>query len=90
MPSTPEESDTFLKDMSERQARSYATYDPAALAENLQFLHELVEMDLHFEPVDDMVHGMEATVLFWTALNLRNFVLEYRRRTGTFELPPEK
>lgn len=80
---TPEE-------LTAEREQSYAEFNPASLLDDLEFMRQAVNDDLHFEPYySEGGAGVDIHGLWDAAMNFRNFVLEYKRRTGSFELPPE-
>jgi hypothetical protein len=66
--------------------RSFRTYNPAEIESDLEFIEEAVGIQLDFEPFRSVG---DVDTLLKAAANLAMFAEEYRKRTGSLELPPE-
>ncbi|MDZ7786171.1 MAG: hypothetical protein U5L95_03555 [Candidatus Saccharibacteria bacterium] len=72
--------------LEERQLLRFKTYKPEEIEDDLAFLDEATRTDAYFEPYADVGDTSE---LLRAAANLAMFAEaeEYRRRTGSLELP---
>ncbi len=74
------------KELLEQHFLELKTYKPKLVEDDLLFVEEAIETDTHYEPFGDVGDVMR---LLQAAANLAMFTEEYRKRTGSLELPEQ-